>query len=217
MRDDKKSFVVYHDIKAILDKLSDDQVGKLFRAMVSQSMGETVPEFDDLVLDIAFTPIRQQMSRDAEKWDDIKEKRAEAGRIGGLRSAEKRAQANQANATSASFATQANPSKEANQAVNVNANVNGNVNVNGTANATATNSGGSEDEFNIFKLLGGEGIDKIYEAYPNTGGDLIQEVYEDIKTKRKKVKSPVAFVLGYAKSVGWDDNADNFTAPWEAM
>lgn len=217
MTDDKKSFVVYHDIKAVLDKLSDDQVGKLFRAMVSQSMGETVPEFDDLVLDIAFTPIRQQMNRDAEKWDDIKEKRAEAGRKGGIRSAEKRAQANQANANFASFATQANPSKEANQAVNANGTVNVTVNGNANGTATATNGGGGEDEFNIFKLLGGEGIDKIYEVYPNTGGDLIQEVYEDIKTKKKKVKSPVAFVLGYAKSVGWDDNADNFTAPWEAM
>ena len=73
-------------------------------------------------------------------------------------------------------------------------------------------SGGSggyfdDDFFNIFKRLGGEGIDRIYEIYPETGGDLIQEVFEDVKAKRKEVKDPVAYVLGYAKKVGWNDKA----------
>lgn len=214
MAEDKKSFVVYHDIKAILDKLSDEQVGKLFRAMVSQSMGEIVPEFDDLVLDIAFTPIRQQMDRDAEKWDDIKEKRAEAGRRGGLKSAEKRAQANQANANFASVATQANSSKQANQAVTVT----GNVNVNGTVTETDTTtvtvpSGGRykcDDDFNIWKRLTPEDIDVLYEKFPNSGGLLIDAVYEDVKAKKTKVKSGLKYILGYAKNVGWDDNADHF-------
>lgn len=66
-------------------------------------------------------------------------------------------------------------------------------------------SGLYDDEFNIFKLLGAEGIDQVYDVYPDTGGDLIQEVYEDVKTKRKRVTNPVAYVLGYAKNVGWSD------------
>lgn len=73
-------------------------------------------------------------------------------------------------------------------------------------------SGGSggffnDDFFNIFKRLGAEGIDKVYDVYPETGGDLIQEVFEDVKSKRKEVKDPVAYVLGYAKKVGWSDEA----------
>ena len=64
-----------------------------------------------------------------------------------------------------------------------------------------------DDFFNIFKRLGGEGIDKVYDVYPETGGDLIQEVFEDVKAKRKEVKDPVAYVLGYAKKVGWNDKA----------
>ena len=212
MADDKKSFVVYHDIKAILDKLSDEQVGKLFRAMVNQSMGEIVPEFDDLVLDIAFTPIRQQMDRDAEKWDGIKEKRAEAGRKGGLKTAERRAKANQANAT---FASEANPSKTANQAVTVN----GTVTVTDTDTVTGTTTvnvplGGGrykcDDEFNIWKRLTPEDIDVLYDKFPNSGGLLIDAVYEDVKAKKTKVKSGLKYILGYAKNVGWDDNADHF-------
>ena len=62
-----------------------------------------------------------------------------------------------------------------------------------------------DDFFNIFKRLGAEGIDKVYDVYPETGGDLIQEVFEDVKAKRKEVKDPVAYVLGYAKKVGGSD------------
>ena len=81
----------------------------------------------------------------------------------------------------------------------------------------ASSSGGGEDKYNIFKLLGGEGIDAVYDAYPESGGFLIQEVYEDVMMKKKVVKNPVAYVLGYAKKVGWDDKEDHQKAPWEAM
>lgn len=93
---------------------------------------------------------------------------------------------------------------------NVNENVNVNVNDNDNDNALGSSGGGSgfgDDYFNIFKRLGGEGIDKIYDVYPETGGDLIQEVFEDVKAKRREVKDPVAYVLGYAKKVGWSDEA----------
>ena len=65
-------------------------------------------------------------------------------------------------------------------------------------------------------MLGGDGIDQVYDAFPETGGLLLQEVYEDLKTKDKTVKSPLAYVMGYAKNKKWDDKADRFTVPWEA-
>ena len=80
--------------------------------------------------------------------------------------------------------------------------------------ALGSSGGGSgffdDDFFNIFKLLGPDGIDRVYEVYPNTGGYLIDEVYADVKAKKKTVHDPVAYVLGYAKKVGWDDSADHF-------
>lgn len=66
-----------------------------------------------------------------------------------------------------------------------------------------------EDEFNIWKKLTPDDVDTIYESYPNTGGDLIQAVYEDVKKKKKKVGNAVAYILGYADKVRWDDNADH--------
>ena len=89
---------------------------------------------------------------------------------------------------------------------NVNVNVNDNDNDNDNDNAVGCGGGFYDDDFfNIFKRLGGDGIDKIYDVYPDTGGDLIQEVFEEVKAKRREVKDPVAYVLGYAKKVGWSD------------
>ena len=96
-----------------------------------------------------------------------------------------------------------------------NVNDNENVNVNDNENDNALGSSGRgryqcDDEFNIWKRLTPEDIDVLYEKFPNSGGLLIDAVYEDVKSKRTKVKSGLKYILGYAKNVGWDDNADHF-------
>ena len=94
---------------------------------------------------------------------------------------------------------------------NVNDNVNVNVNDNDNDNALGSSGGRSpDDEFNIWKKLDPEKVDQIYEAYPESGGFLIEEVHAEVKTKKKKVKDPVAYILGYAKNKNWDDKADHF-------
>ena len=102
---------------------------------------------------------------------------------------------------------------------NVNVNVNDNDNDNETDNDNAFGCGRykCDDEFNIWKRLTPEDIDVLYEQFPNSGGLLIDKVYEEVKAKKVKVKSGLKYILGYAKNVGWDDNADHFSAPWEAM
>lgn len=95
---------------------------------------------------------------------------------------------------------------------NVNDNVNVNVNDNDNDNALGSSGGGGsvlDDDFNIWKKLDPEKVDRIYEAYPESGGILIDEVYEEVKRSRRHVKDAVAYILGYAKKVSWDDNADH--------
>jgi hypothetical protein len=83
----KTSFVIYTDIKATVDKLSDEDAGKLFKLMIDFSNGiERTP--DSFVLDLVFTPIKQQMIRDEFKWKEELEKRREAGRLGGIAKAQ---------------------------------------------------------------------------------------------------------------------------------
>ena len=79
------------------------------------------PTTDDLLLEVAFEPIKQQFKRDLNKWEAIKEKRSEAGKLGGR--PKKQTKAKKANG----FLEKQTKAKKA---VNVNVNVNDSVSVN---------------------------------------------------------------------------------------
>ena len=219
MSESKDSFVVYTDIKEILDDLDDKQVAALFRGMVDYRITAKNPKFTG-TLKYIFIPIRQQMDRDRERWEQTKASRAESGRKGGIASGKSRKKANEANEANASkekplklrLSTPVDNSDEANEAVNVNVTDNVTVTDTVTVTATTTSSGGSDNDdlFNIWKRMTPQDVDSIYEVYPESGGFLIDEVYADVKAKKKVVKDPVAYILGYAKNVGWDDKADHF-------
>ena len=83
MAAEKKSFVLYHDIRTPLELLTDEQRGKLFIALLNYSEYGELPDFDGALL-MAFAFIRTSLDRDAEAWAEKRAKRAEAGRSGGL-------------------------------------------------------------------------------------------------------------------------------------
>lgn len=199
MSTEQKGFIVYKDLHAVVDELTDEQAGQLFKGMIAYSADGTEPKFDG-VLKFVFIPIKQQMDRDSDKYDEKCEKmRANA---------HKRWQSN-ANASKSTQldANNANTNTNTDTDTKTNTDTKTTTTTNTDTNVAERRRGGSgyDDDFNIFKLLGADGIDRIYEVYPDSGGDLIQEVYEDVKAKRKKVANPVSYVLGYAKKVGWDD------------
>jgi len=108
----KKSFVLYSDYKELFSELSDEYAGKLIKHIFAYVNDEN-PQTDDQIINISFIPIKLQLKRDLRKFEEIKEKRSEIGRIGGLKSAEQRSKnkQNEPNEAIASFA-------QANQAVN---------------------------------------------------------------------------------------------------
>lgn len=67
---EQKGFVVYGDTKAVVDELSDEQAGRLFRGMLEYFVDGDDPDFDD-VLKLVFIPIRQQMDRNADKYNKM--------------------------------------------------------------------------------------------------------------------------------------------------
>lgn len=116
----RDSFILYTEQSEILQNLTDEEAGKLIKEIFQYI--ETGKENEmDRIVKMAFVPIRQNLDRNNEKWEEIKQKRSEAGKIGA--EIKKQKQAKQANANFAK-------SKQANQAVNVNVNVNDNVNDN---------------------------------------------------------------------------------------
>jgi len=86
MSKDKKSFILYLDQQELFNKLPDEIAGKLIKHIFSYVNCEN-PEVDDLLLDIAFAPIKQALKRDLNKWETQLEQRSRAGKI----SAERRA------------------------------------------------------------------------------------------------------------------------------
>lgn len=115
----KKSFVLYSDYKELFSELSDEYAGKLIKHIFAYVNDEN-PQTDDQIINISFIPIKLQLKRDLRKFEEIKEKRSEIGRIGGLKSAEQRTKTKQ-NEPIASFG-------QANQAVNDNVTVTVTVN-----------------------------------------------------------------------------------------
>jgi len=81
MAKDKKSFILYVDQKDLWNKLPDEIAGKLIKHIYSYVSDEN-PKSDDLIVEIAFEPIKQQLKRDLKLFEDVKVKRSEAGKAG---------------------------------------------------------------------------------------------------------------------------------------
>lgn len=80
---DKKSFIVYaNDIDEILDELSDEQVAKLFRAMVKYQLTGKDPGFTG-ILKVVWIQVRQGMDRNDDRYEKRIERNRENGRKGG--------------------------------------------------------------------------------------------------------------------------------------
>ena len=81
MAENKKSFILYCDIINVVDKLTDEQAGRLFKHILGY-VNDQNPELDDILLEIAFEPIKQALKRDLVKYEDKKLKRSESGKAG---------------------------------------------------------------------------------------------------------------------------------------
>tara|TARA_R100001460_G_scaffold40487_1_gene75703 strand:- start:9875 stop:10444 length:570 start_codon:yes stop_codon:yes gene_type:complete len=81
MAKDKKAFVLYCDLIHTVNKLSNEQAGTLFKHVL-QYVNDLNPETDDLITQICFEPIKQNLKRDLKKYEKTREKRSEAGKKG---------------------------------------------------------------------------------------------------------------------------------------
>lgn len=178
----KDSFILYTEQKAVLDKLTDEQAGKLIKAIYEYEETGIMPELDT-VLDLVITPFKTALDKNADKWEEIKQKRSEAGKIG----AEKKKQ-KEAKEANANFDEQ-KEQKEANQAVYVNEDVN--VSVNDNVNEDVTNLLSNKDveavQKTIIETLGNTNLTVIQEAISYLDDfplEVIQEAL--VRTARKQ-------------------------------
>ena len=84
MAENKKSFVLYTDLFHTVSKLPDDKAGQLFKHIL-EYVNDLNPVSDDLILNIAFEPIKQQLKRDLKAWEGAIETKSKGGRLGNLK------------------------------------------------------------------------------------------------------------------------------------
>lgn len=189
MRD---SFIFYRSFFESFEGLSKKDRLILFEAVCNYALNDIEPELNGIPLAI-FKLLKPQLDANIRRYEN--------GCKGGRpKKTETKPKQNQTK-------TKTIPNNNDNHNLNLNDNHNHNHNALGSSRGGGSVEG---DEFNIWKKLDGAGIDAIYDVYPESGGFLIEEVAAEVRNNRRTVDNAVGYVLGYAKRVGWDDDADHF-------
>tara|TARA_R110002050_G_C8890675_1_gene509434 strand:- start:534 stop:1253 length:720 start_codon:yes stop_codon:yes gene_type:complete len=84
MAENKKGFILYADLIHTVNKMPNDKAGELFKVIL-EYVNDNNPVVDDMLVDLVFEPIKRQMKRDLEKYEGVKDKKSEGGRIGNLK------------------------------------------------------------------------------------------------------------------------------------
>ena len=109
--DEKKSVLFYTDWAKPIKNLPLEDVGRLFFAILDYTEAGKLPTFENQAASVAWEFIRLRLDDNLEKWEEIREKRRVAGRMGADATNSKRQQ----QVANADFAE----SKTANPAVTV--------------------------------------------------------------------------------------------------
>jgi uncharacterized phage protein (TIGR02220 family) len=168
MAKDKKSFILYVDQKDLWNKLPDEIAGKLIKHIYSYVSDEN-PTSKDLIIEIAFEPIKQQLKRDLKLFEEKRVKRSEAGKEGANKRWQPMAKDSNAISSIAKIA--------------VNVNVNDNVNVIDNINYQALLDFVNKSFGRSFKVVS----DKIQRSYKARlkEGYVKEDIMKAIKNCKK--------------------------------
>lgn len=70
----KKGVVMYYDILEQLEDFSDEQFGKITRAIIKYDMTGEIPKFNDTAIKIAFKCVKPTLDRNKKEYEDMCEK-----------------------------------------------------------------------------------------------------------------------------------------------
>jgi hypothetical protein len=129
MAESKKSFLLYCDLIHTVSKMPDDKAGLLFKHLLMY-VNDKNPDTEDLIIQLTFEPIKQQLKRDLVKYGETVEGRSKAGKASAeARKLAKEKQQKSTNPTSVDFVQQksTNPTDSVNDNVSVTDTVKDNV------------------------------------------------------------------------------------------
>ena len=80
MAKEKKSFLLYADQNSVFEHLPDDIAGRLIKHIFSY-VNDEEPETQELIIKIAFEPIKMQLKRDLQKYESIRERNSQNAKM----------------------------------------------------------------------------------------------------------------------------------------
>lgn len=198
MSKNKGSFVLYTDSRNLIDLLSDEQSGKLLKAIFSYVEDGEAPELDE-VSTVVFMAIKNYLDRDQAKYEAVCQKRAEYGRKGGeakaSKSYQKLAKASKSKQTIASVADSDSENDNDTDSDNES---DSDINTLSKPKAKKHKYGTHENV-----LLSDEELEKLQEKFTDWK-ERIEELSEGLALKGYKYKSHYLAILKWAKN---DKNA----------
>lgn len=184
----KDSFILYTEQKAVIDKLSNEQAGKLIKAIYEYVETGKMPELD-ITLDLVITPFKTILDKNKAKYEEVSKARAEAGSKGGKQNKQKEANKSKI--------------KQKKQLQTKDSNCDDNDNDN-------ENDNDLEKE-NIKKKYGENGnvkftddeFEKVKSYFPNDYMDRIQSLDDYMQSTGKKYKDFFATLKNWARKDGY--------------
>ena len=73
MAKEKKSFLLYADQNSVFQHLPDDIAGRLIKH-IFRYVNDEQPDTEELIIKIAFEPIKMQLKRDLQKYEGIRQR-----------------------------------------------------------------------------------------------------------------------------------------------
>jgi hypothetical protein len=73
MAKEKKSFLLYADQNSVFQHLPDDIAGRLIKH-IFRYVNDEQPDTEELIIKIAFEPIKMQLKRDLQKYEGMRER-----------------------------------------------------------------------------------------------------------------------------------------------
>jgi hypothetical protein len=186
MAENKKSFILYADLIHTIKKMPQDKAGLLFLTIL-EYVNDLNPQVDDIIVDLCFEPIKQQLKRDLITWDKFKEKQSLNGKKGGR---PKQIEDNQIKPK--------NPSlfQETQKSLNVNVTVNDNVII-----------------FKYKKCSDKEFIDELSKYKDKYSKDILNSFYRYWSEKNDKGKMRMAMENTFEvdkRLITWENNNKKF-------
>lgn len=76
----RTSFILYTDMCALICKLRDAEAGRVFKAIIHYAFDGEIPANLRGASEVCFEIVRKSLDRDWERYDEVRRRRAEAGR-----------------------------------------------------------------------------------------------------------------------------------------